>query len=128
MDHREQPRFPGKIELVATLDQTRAALSRDLGQVGRTLNLSSQFRTSFASGRWRWLVGALVAGVATGIFLPLGRGKSKSGQSPAPARPVSSGLLGTVARHLLVIALEPPLVRFVGGQLDNWLRGVLRKS
>jgi len=58
MARPESSRLTGKLELVATLDRTRNDLSRDLGGMGRALDLSTQFRRSYAAGSWRWLAGA----------------------------------------------------------------------
>jgi len=144
MARQESDRLPGKLELVATLDRTRAALSRDLGGMGRVLDLSTQFRQSYASGWWKWLVGALALGVVAGLRFvpPVGKGSgttsrpgSATAASPAnntPPRPSGPGpmmanLGGMILRQLVIGAAQPALSRFLGQEIEKWLSAVLRK-
>lgn len=129
MARQEPDRLPGKLELVATLDRTRTALSRDLSGVGRAFDLSTKFRRSYASGSWRWLVGALVVGVAAGFrLLPSGRVPQNRTDSKEPKNPaVLAGLAGIVLRQVLLHAAQPALSRLLNQEIDKWLSAVLRK-
>jgi len=126
MARQESPRVTGKLELVATLDRTRSELSRDLGGMGRALDLSTQFRRSYASGSWRWLAGALAVGVVAGLrFLPT----PKANSSPAKgnAGPMAAGVAGMILRQLFMSAAQPALTHLLGQEIEKWLSGVLRK-
>lgn len=130
MARPEPARYPGKLELVATLDRTRAALSRDFGGVGRALDLSTQFRRSYASGWWRWLAGALAVGVVAGLRLIPSNPSPTAGKGPEP-KPQNGAILaniaGVVLRQLLASAAQPALSRVLGQEIDKWLSAVLRK-
>jgi len=129
MARPDSPGLPDKEELIATLDQSRAALFRDLGDVGRTLDLSSRFRSAYASRSWRWLAGALVAGVVTGLILPGGKtGPTAPSASPRRIPPAAPAILGFLARALFSQAAGPALARLAADQLDKWMNAALRKS
>ena len=126
MARPESPRPTGKLELVATLDRTRTALSRDLGGMGRALDLSTQFRRSYASGSWRWLAGALAVGVMAGLrFLPAPKANSSSSKGNAGL--MAASVAGMILRQLLTSAAQPALTHFLGQEIEKWLSGVLRK-
>jgi hypothetical protein len=126
----DSSRLPEKAELIAALDQTRAALTRDFGDVGRTLDLSSRFRSAYASGSWRWLAGAFVAGIVAGITLPGGKAGGAPPRTPGRPRvpPAATAVLGFLARALFSQAAEPALARLAADQLDKWMNAALRKS
>lgn len=130
MARQEPPRYPGKLELVATLDRTRAALSRDLGGMGRAFDLGTQFRRSYATSSWRWLVGALAVGVVAGLrLMPSALSQSAKAPTESKARSgaVWSTLAGIVLRQVLANAAEPAVSRLFGQEIDKWLSAVLRK-
>jgi hypothetical protein len=123
-------RNPTKLELVATLDRTRASLSKDLGGVGRALDLGTRFRRSYASGSWRWLAGALVVGVVAGLRFMAPSSSPSSKSTPAPKAGNSAmlaNIAGVLLRQVLTSAAQPALSRILGQEIDKWLSAVLRK-
>ncbi len=132
MARPEPARNPSKLELVATLDRTRASLSRDLGGMGRALDLGTRFRRSYASGSWRWLASALVLGVVAGLRFMSPSAPPSSKTAPA-AKPSGNGggmmanLAGVLLRQVLTSAAQPALSRILGQEIDKWLSAVLRK-
>jgi hypothetical protein len=152
MARQESGRLPEKLELVATLDRTRASLSRDLGGMGRALDLSTQFRRSYAADWWKWLAGALGVGLIAGWgFVPPARkprststrpasagGVNGSGSEAGPSakaedqatsrsRPIMGDLAGTLIRQLLFSAAQPVISQLLGQEIEKWLTRVLRK-
>ena len=132
MARPEPDHNPSKLELVATLDRTRGALSRDLGGMGRALDLGTRFRRSYASGSWRWLAGALVVGVIAGLRF-MAPSAAPSSKGAPPAKPSANGggimanLAGVLLRQVLASAAQPALSRILGQEIDKWLSAVLRK-
>jgi len=127
MDHAESSLQSQKTRLVDALDDCRAALQTSAEEVSSALDLPGQFRASFASGRWRWLAGALVAGVVSGFVL-VSRSRSRSKErGPKPRDRFGSRLFGTVLQTSLSTLVFPLLSGLLQGRTENWLRELLER-
>ncbi len=120
-----------KQQLIASLNESRREMVIEIDEVSGILNLPGQIKESFLGDQWKWLGGALAAGIAVGFLASPGKkGKrSKNVLHQAVKAPVSStkrslilALAGTLARSGFDLA-KPTLSKMAQDAVQKWAKG-----
>ncbi len=127
-----------KRELIAALDATRVELADDFDDVGELLNIPGQIRESFQDDKWKWLGGALVAGLVTGLLIGPSRRKNSSKTRLSGGKPSLNGAppakrslvmlaMGSLARGGFELA-RPALTKMARDAVEKWTNSHLPKQ